>query len=78
MTAFPGIPATPMRRYEVIVERLQCTPFVVTVPAFSQEDAIERITAGASKYGYYDFIKAYAPDERGDGRREGEDGRRSS
>jgi hypothetical protein len=57
----------PLQRFDVVVERLQCKPFTVSIPGFSPEDAVSRLTDGAKQYGYYDFVRAYAPDKKGSG-----------
>ena len=58
----------PIQRYDVMVERWGFTAIKLSVPAFSQQDAINRIV-GEANGRYYCFIKAYAP-ERGGGRNE--------
>ena len=62
----------PLNRYDVIVERWEFTTITLSVPAFSQQDAIDRIVREANEGKYYCFIKAYAP-ERGGGRQEDND-----
>ena len=62
-----GETEVPLNRYEVMVERWGITTIKLSVPAFSQQDAIDRIV-GEANGKYYCFIKAYAP-ERGGGRR---------
>ena len=57
-----------IQRYEVMVERWGFTAIQLSVPAFSQQDAIDRIV-GEANGKYYCFMKAYAP-ERGGGRQE--------
>ena len=63
-----GETEVPLSRYEVMVERWGITTIKLSVPAFSQQDAIDRIV-GEANGKYYCFMKAYAP-ERGGGRQE--------
>ena len=71
-----GETEVPLNRYEVMVERWGITTIKLSVPAFSQQDAIDRIV-GEANGKYYCFIKAYAP-ERGGGRQENDDNNGSS
>lgn len=59
----------PIQRYDVMVERWGFATIKLSVPAFSQQDAINRIVGEANEGKYYCFVKAYAP-ETGSGRRE--------
>ena len=70
-----GETEVPLNRYEVMVERWGITIIKLSVPAFSQQDAIDRIVDEANGK-YYCFVKAYAP-ERGGGRQE-DDGNNGS
>jgi hypothetical protein len=69
-----GDVAAPLERFPVIVERWGFPVSILLVPAFNQEDAIDRIVGEANRGNYYNFMKAYAPpsvtDERGGGRQE--------
>ena len=65
----------PLNRYDVMVERWEST-IKLSVPAFSQQDAIDRIVSEANGK-YYCFMKAYAP-KRGGGRREDDNGNNGS
>ena len=68
----------PIQWYDVMVERWGFTAIKLSVPAFSQQDAIDRIV-GEANGKYYCFIKAYAPEtERGGGRREDDNGNNGS
>ena len=71
-----GETEVPIQRYEVMVERWGFTAIQLSVPAFSQQDAINRIVDEANGK-YYCFMKAYAP-ERGGGRQENDDNNSSS
>ena len=71
-----GETEVPIQRYEVMVERWGFTAIQLSVPAFSQQDAINRIVDEANGT-YYCFMKAYAP-ERGGGRQENDDNNGSS
>ena len=71
-----GETEVPIQRYNVIVERWEST-IKLSVPAFSQQDAIDRIVSEANEGKYYYFMKAYAP-ERGGGRQENDDNNGSS
>ena len=71
-----GETEVPIQRYEVMVERWGFTAIQLSVPAFSQQDAIDRIV-GEANGKYYCFMKAYAP-ERGGGRQENDDNNGSS
>ena len=71
-----GETEVPLNRYEVMVERWEST-IKLSVPAFSQQDAIDRIVSEANEGKYYCFIKAYAP-ETGGGRREDDNGNNGS
>ena len=71
-----GETEVPIQRYEVMVERWGFTAIQLSVPAFSQQDAINRIV-GEANGKYYCFMKAYAP-ERGGGRQENDDNNGSS
>ena len=62
----------PIERYDVMVERWGFPAIKLSVPAFSQQDAIDRVIGDANQGKYYCFIKAYAP-ETGSGRREEND-----
>ena len=70
-----GETEVPIQRYDVMVERCEST-IKLSVPAFSQQDAIDRIIDEANEGKYYCFVKAYAP-ERGGGRQE-DDGNNGS
>ena len=63
-----GETEVPIQRYDVMIERWGITTIKLSVPAFSQQDAIDRIV-GEANGKYYCFLKAYAP-ETGSGRRE--------
>lgn len=69
--------AAPLERFPVMVERWGFQAIELLVPAFSQEDAIDRIVGEANQGKYYNFMKAYAPpsvaDERGSERQEEDD-----
>jgi hypothetical protein len=78
MMAALGDIAAPLGRFPVIIERWGFPAIELLVPAFDQQDAIDRITGEADRGKYYNFMKAYAPDERGGGRREENDGDSSS
>ena len=71
-----GKTEVPLNRYEVMVERWGIATIKLSVPAFSQQDAINR-TVGEPNGKYYCFIKAYAP-ETGSGRREDDNGNNGS
>ena len=71
-----GETEVPIQRYNVIVERWEST-IKLSVPAFSQQDAIDRIVSEANEGKYYCFMKAYAP-ETGSGRREDDNGNNAS
>lgn len=71
MTTFPGISA-PLERFPVMVQRWSFPPVEMSVPAFNQQDAVDRINGEAKRGNYYNFMKAYAP-ETGSGRRENDD-----
>ena len=71
-----GETEVPIQRYEVMVERWGFTAIQLSVPAFSQQDAINRIV-GEANGKYYCFMKAYAP-ERGGGRQENDGNNGSS
>lgn len=64
-----GDVATPLERFSVMVQRWGFPFIKMSVPAFSQEDAIDRIVGEANRGNYYNFMKAYAP-EKGSGRQE--------
>ena len=64
-----GETEVPLNRYDVMVERWGITTIKLSVPAFSQQDAIDRIVGEANEGKYYCFVKAYAP-KRGGGRQE--------
>lgn len=68
--------AAPLERFPVMVERWGLPAIELLVPAFSQEDAIDRIVGEANRGKYYNFMKAYVPpsaaNERGSGRQEEE------
>ena len=66
----------PIQRYDVMVERWGFTAIKLSVPAFSQQDAIDRIV-GEPNGKYHCFIKASAP-ERGGGRQEDDNGNNGS
>lgn len=73
-----GEAEVPIQRYDVMIERWGFTAIKLSVPAFSQQDAIDR-TVGEPNGKYYCFIKAYAPEtERGGGRREDDNGNNAS
>lgn len=72
-----GETEVPIQRYEVMVERWGFTAIQLSVPAFSQQDAIDRIVGEANEGKYYCFVKAYAP-ETGSGRREDDNGNNGS
>lgn len=63
----------PLKRFSVMVERWGFPAIELLVPAFSQEDAIDRIIGEAKQGKYYNCMKAYAPSERGSSRRESND-----
>ena len=65
-----------LNRYDVMVERWGITTIKLSVPAFSQQDAIDRIV-GEPNGKYHCFIKASAP-ERGGGRKEDDNGNNGS
>ena len=71
-----GETEVPLNRYEVMVERWGFTAIQLSVPAFSQQDAINRIV-GEANGKYHCFMKAYAP-ERGGGRQEDDNGNNGS
>ena len=72
-----GETEVPLNRYDVMVERWEST-VKLSVPAFSQQDAINRIV-GEPNGKYHCFTKAYAPEtERGGGRREDDNGNNGS
>lgn len=71
-----GETEVPIQRYDVMVERWGFTAIKLSVPAFSQQDAINRIV-GEANGEYYCFMKAYAP-ERGGGRKEDDNGNNGS
>jgi hypothetical protein len=75
-TATLGSIAAPLERFPVMVERWGFPAIELLVPAFNQEDAIDRIVGEANRGKYYNFMKAYAP-ETGSDRRE-ENGNNSS
>lgn len=72
-----GDVAAPLERFPVMVERWGFPSIELLVPAFSQEDAIDRIVGEADRGRYYNFMEAYAP-ETGSGRQEEDDKNRRS
>jgi hypothetical protein len=77
MMATLGDIAAPLERFPVIIERWGFPAIELLVPAFDQQDAIDRIVDEANRGKYYNFMKAYAP-ETGSDRREENDNNSSS
>jgi hypothetical protein len=77
MMATLGDIAAPLERFPVMVERWGFPAIKLLVPAFDQEDAINRVVGEADQGKYYNFMKAYAPPPGGD-RQEDDDKNRHS
>lgn len=73
-----GDVVAPLERFSVMIERWGFPLVEMSVPAFSQEDAIDRIIGEADQGKYYNFMKAYAPPPGSDRQEEDDKSRRSS